>query len=189
MSGVGLELSEKDLEEWEEAYAAVESYLQALRIRNRLLIAEKVQKILSRARERVERERGLSPRRAAMEETLGEIAQWTQSVLGEPLEKGRMAARGRLALWLADMPGRWQGVFLVPPPWPEGFVQAMRSSYFVAGPGLAELKMVAHPLELTVLGEGAALWYEAMDRRPIVRKIFAALVLGVIVSVLWFLMF
>ncbi|MCS7009098.1 MAG: hypothetical protein N2035_08410 [Chthoniobacterales bacterium] len=184
-----LTLTERELEEWEEAYAAVESYLQALRIRNRLLIAEKVQKILNRAQERVAKEAGLKPRTAAMEETLGEIAMWTQSVLGEPLEKGRMAARGRLALWLADMSGKWQGVFLMPEPWPGEFIKAMRSSYFVAGPGLAELKMVPHPLELSMLGEGAALWYEAMDRRPIVRKIFAALLISLLFSALWFLLF
>ena len=33
-------LTETELDEWEQAYAAVEAYLQALRIRNRLLAAE-----------------------------------------------------------------------------------------------------------------------------------------------------
>ncbi len=42
-------LSEYELEEWEEAYAAVEAYLRALRIRNRLLTAELVRGILWRA--------------------------------------------------------------------------------------------------------------------------------------------
>ena len=35
-------LSEAELNEWEEAYAAVEAYFQALRLRNRLLVAELV---------------------------------------------------------------------------------------------------------------------------------------------------
>ena len=42
-------LSETELSEWEEAYAAVEAYLQALRLRNRLLVAELVRAILWRA--------------------------------------------------------------------------------------------------------------------------------------------
>ena len=42
-------LSEEELTEWEEAYAAVEAYLQALRLRNRLLVAELVRGILWRA--------------------------------------------------------------------------------------------------------------------------------------------
>ena len=45
-------LSEEELSEWEEAYAAVEAYLQALRLRNRLLVAELVRGILARASER-----------------------------------------------------------------------------------------------------------------------------------------
>jgi hypothetical protein len=45
-------LSEGELNEWEEAYAAVEAYLQALRLRNRLLVAELVRRILWRASER-----------------------------------------------------------------------------------------------------------------------------------------
>ena len=45
-------LSEGELNEWEEAYAAVEAYLQALRLRNRLLVAELVRSILWRASSR-----------------------------------------------------------------------------------------------------------------------------------------
>ena len=175
--------------QWEEAYAAVESYLQALRIRNRLVIADKVQAILARARLRAIAESTASPRFLAMEETLVEIASWTQSVLSEELESGRLAARGRLALLLADMPGRWQGVFLMPPPWPSAFVDSMRTSYLTAGPGFAEMKMVARPLDLNALGTGAALWYEAMDRSPIVRKIFFAAVVVGLLSALWFFLF
>ena len=42
-------LTETELEEWEDAYAAVEAYLGALHIRNRLLVAELVRAILWRA--------------------------------------------------------------------------------------------------------------------------------------------
>lgn len=182
-------LSETELSEWEEAYAAVEAYLQALRLRNRLLVAELVRAILWRASARGTREPGVPARVLAMEETLSEIASWTQDVLDEPLENRRLAARGRLALLLADMPGKWQGVFLTPPPWPDAFTEAMRKSYLAAGPHFAELTMIPKPLELNVIGTGAAQWWETMDRRPIVRKMFAVFLLGLIGAMVWFIFF
>ena len=124
-----------------------------------------------------------------MEETLSEIGEWTERVLEAPLVDGRLAARGRLALLLAGMPDRWQGVFLTPAPWPDEFVAAMRSSYLAAGPQFAELTMVPKPLELNAIGSGAALWWETMDRSPIVRRMFLAFVLAVASGVVWFIFF
>ncbi len=180
-------LSETELEEWEEAYSTVEAYLLSLRIRNRLLVAELVRGILWRASARRGKEPNRKARLLAMEETLNEIGEWTQQVLGETLENKRLAARGRLALLLAGMPDKWQGVFLTPAPWPDDFVKAMRSSYLAAGPQFAELTMVPKPLELNTIGSGAAQWWETMDRRPIVRKMSALIVLALIVLTVWFI--
>ena len=41
-----------------------------------------------------------------------------------PAPNTLLSTRGRLALLLADMPGRWQDQFLRPGPWPEEFVNA-----------------------------------------------------------------
>ena len=182
-------LSESELEEWEDAYAAVEAYLGALHIRNRLLVAELVRGILWRASARRAKEPESTARNLAMKETLAEIGEWTERVLDEPLVDRRLAARGRLALLLAGMPDRWQGVFLTPPPWPDEFVAAMRSSYLAAGPRFAELTMVPKPLELNVIGSGAAQWWETMDRRPIVRRMFLAAVLAILLGAIWFTFF
>ena len=173
-------LTDTELDEWEQAYAAVEAYVQALRIRNRLLAAELVRGILWRASARLAQEPDKTARFLAMEEALMEIANWTQEVLDEPLENRRLAARGRLALLLAGMPGKWQGVFLTPPPWPPEFVESMRKSYLDAGPSFAELTMLPAPLQLNALGTGAAQWQETMNRRPVLRKIFILGILGVI---------
>jgi len=178
-------LTENELDEWEQAYAAVEAYLQALRIRNRLLAAELVRGILWRASARAANEPGKTPRFLAMEEALAEIANWTQDVLDEPLENRRLAARGRLALLLAGMPGKWQGVFLTPPPWPPEFVDSMRKSYLAAGPQFAELTMIPAPLELNALGSGAAQWQNTMNRRPILRKLFILGVLATIAGIIY----
>ena len=175
-------LSEAELVEWEEAYATVEAYLLALRLRNRLL----VRAILWRASARQVNEPDKPARVLAMEEALSELADWTQRVLDEPLENRRLAARGRLALLLAGMPDQWQGVFLTPPPWPEDFVEAMRKSYLAAGPRFAALTMVPKPLELNAFGSGAAQWWETMDRVPIVRFMSAGLFVLLIALTAWF---
>ena len=182
-------LSEEELNEWEEAYAAVEAYLQALRLRNRLLVAELVRSILWRASARRVDEPEKPPRFLAMEEALSEIAEWTQDVLDVPLENRRLAARGRLALLLAGMPDKWQGVFLTPAPWPPAFVEAMSKSYLEAGPSFATLTMVPQVLELNALGSGAAQWWEAMDRKPIVRIMFTGSLLAIIGVILWFFLY
>lgn len=179
-------LSEAELVEWEEAYAAVEAYLQALRVRNRLLVAELVRGILWRASSRRSTEPEKPARELAMEEALALVADWTQDVLDVPLENRRLAARGRLALLLAGMPGQWQGVFLTPAPWPDAFVQAMRNSYLAAGPRFAALTMVPKPLELNAIGHGAAQWWETMERKPIMRFMFLALLVALIALSIWF---
>ena len=66
-------LSDSELNEWEEAYAAVEAYLQALRLRNRLLVAELVRGILWRASARRVDEPEKPARFLAMEEALSEV--------------------------------------------------------------------------------------------------------------------
>ncbi len=182
-------LSEGELNEWEEAYAAVEAYLQALRLRNRLLVAELVRRILWRASERRVNEPDKPARLLAMEEALSEVADWTQDVLDVPLENRRLAARGRLALLLAGMPGQWQGVFLTPRPWPLEFVESMKKSYLAAGPQFAELTMIPKPLELNSIGSGAAQWWETMDRKPIVRLMFTGTLLAAILLIVWFILF
>lgn len=179
-------LSERELAEWEEAYAAVESYLQALRLRNRLLVAELVRAVLWRASARHAKEPQKPPRVLAMEEVLSEVAEWTQDVLDVPLEHRRLAARGRLALLLAGMPDQWQGVFLTPAPWPPAFVEAMKKSYLAAGPRFHSLTMIPKPLELNAIGTGAAQWWETMERKPIVRMMFSALLLLLAVVAAWY---
>lgn len=179
-------MNEGELAEWEEAYVAVEAYLGALRIRNRLLVAELVRGILWRASARHAEDPSIPVRTLAMDETLREIAEWTKQVLAEPLQHGRLAARGRLALLLTDMPGQWQSVFLTPEPWPPAFVEAMRKSYLSAGPQFAALTMTPRPLELNAFGSGAAQWWETMDRRPVVRKMFFGIIILILAAALWY---
>lgn len=178
-------LSEEELRGWEEAYAAVEAYLLALRVRNRLLLADLVRGILWRASARHGREPGRSPRELAMEETLGEIARWTHEVLQEDEPPGVLSVHGRLGLLLADMPGRWQGAFLAPPPWPDAFVESMRKRYLSAGPSFHHLEMESQPLELNAFGSGAARWSDLLERRPLLRLAMAAVLALTLAGLGW----
>ncbi|HBE22107.1 MAG TPA: hypothetical protein DDW21_01330 [Verrucomicrobiales bacterium] len=178
-------LSEMELAEWEEAYISVECYLRALQLRNRLLVADMVRAILFRASDRQAHEPQKAPRVLAMEETLKAVADWTSNVLNVELQNNRLAARGRLALLLADMPGKWQPVFLTQSPWPEPFVQKMRSSYLAAGPQFAALTMTPQPLELNALGSGAAQWFGMMERRPLMKKLYYTGILATIATMVW----
>lgn len=178
-------LSETELAEWEEAYISVECYLRALQLRNRLLVADMVRAILFRASDRQAQEPDKAPRILAMEETLKAVADWTSNVLDVELQDNRLAARGRLALLLADMPGKWQPVFLTQAPWPEPFVKKMRSSYLAAGPQFAALTMTPQPLELNALGSGAAQWFGLMERRPLMKKLYYFGILAILGTIGW----
>lgn len=179
------QLTDVELSEWEEAYISVECYLRSLQLRNRLLVADLVRGILFRAEERKLAEPEMPARVLAMEETLRTVADWTQDVLDIKLQDNRLAARGRLALLLADMPGKWQPVFLTKAPWPETFVEKMQTSYLAAGPQFANKMMTPQPLELNALGSGAAQWITMMDRRPYIRFFFRLLILSLIAGIVY----
>ena len=78
------------------------------------------------------------------------VTEWFGRVLQEaPGSANHMlSTRGRLALLLVDMPGKWQEQFLHPPPWPDDFIKAMREAYLRAGPDFQLAKMAPRPLDL-----------------------------------------
>ena len=140
----------RPLEEWNAAYARVESYFHALRVRNKVLLGRLVIHVLKRAMRRAHQEPQRSVTELAAEEMDLVVTEWFAQVLQEsPAGTDHMlSTRGRLALLLADMPGKWQDQFLRPGPWPEEFVKAMRDAYLRAGPDFQLAKMAPRPLDL-----------------------------------------
>jgi len=144
------EIAGRSLEEWNAAYVKVENYFHALRIRNKPLLGQLVLRVLERAQRRAPAE----PQRSATELAAAEmdhlVTTWFAEVLQtSPTGSDQMlSTRGRLALLLADMPGKWQDQFLHPGPWPQEFVEAMRESFFRAGPDFQLSKMTPRPLDL-----------------------------------------
>ncbi len=144
------QLAGRPLEEWNAAYVKVENYFHALRVRNKLLLGQLVQRVIDRAMSRAPAEPGLSATQLAAEEMDRLVTEWFAEVLQSPQAKAdqTLSTRGRLALLLADMPGKWQEQFLRPGPWPEEFTAAMRESFLRAGPDFQLSKMTPRPLDL-----------------------------------------
>jgi hypothetical protein len=143
-------LAGRPLEEWNAAYAKVENYFHALRIRNKALLGQLVLRVLERAMKRAPAEPSRSTTQIAAEEMDRIVTEWFAEVLQEPPTNAdqMLSTRGRLALLLADMPGKWQDQFLRPGPWPAEFVGAMRETYLRAGPDFQLSKMTARPFDL-----------------------------------------
>jgi hypothetical protein len=144
------EIAGRSLDEWNAAYVKVENYFHALRIRNKPLLGQLVLRVLERAQRRAPAELQRTATELAGEEMDKLVTSWFAEVLQvSPTGTDQMlSTRGRLALLLADMPGKWQDQFLRPGPWPEEFVAAMRESFFRAGPDFQLSKMAPRPLDL-----------------------------------------
>jgi hypothetical protein len=142
-------LAGRPLEEWNAAYSKVESYFHALRVRNRVLLGRLVALVLERAMQRSARETERSATELAVEEMDHLVNEWFACVLEAPPAGAEMlSTRGRMALLLADMPGKWQDQFLRPGPWPPEFAGKMHEMYLRAGPDFQLAKMTPRPLDL-----------------------------------------
>lgn len=157
----------RSLDEWNAAYNKVESYFHAMRVRNKVLLGRLVIHVLKRAMQRAPLQQELSATEIAAEEMDRVVTEWFAEVLQQPPTNSdqMLSTRGRLALLLADMPGKWQDQFLRPGPWPEEFINAMRKAFLQAGPDFQLAKMTPRPLHLgpiTTLGNFARLPYVKM---------------------------
>lgn len=176
--------------DWNEAYVTVESYFCALGLRNKLLLSTCIHRVLKRASIRHQVEPARKPSALAMEEAMKLVAEWFQRVLDIQLPENRLAARGRLALLLADLPGHWQPWFLAEPPWPDAFVASMRNSYLSAGPEFQIRTMTPRPIEISPFLSGASRSWDHLSRtNPVLKRVFAVMIgaatIGALALLLW----
>jgi len=150
LTGVSGRLAGRPLEEWNAAYTKVENYFHALRVRNKALLGQLVLRVLERAMRRAPGEPNYSTTQLAAEEMDRLVTEWFAEVLQSLSAQAdqTLSTRGRLALLLADMPGKWQEQFLQPGPWPEEFITAMREAFLRAGPDFQLSQMTPRPLDL-----------------------------------------
>jgi hypothetical protein len=177
------QLAGRPLIEWNAAYAKVESYFHALRIRNKPLLGQLVLRVLERAQRRAPAELNASTTQLAAEEMDRIVTEWFSEVLQSPPTKAdnTLSTRGRLALLLADMPGKWQDQFLRPGPWPEEFTSAMREAFLRAGPDFQLSKMTPRPLDLGPITTLTNLGRMPYFRMGLAWTIFALLLIGIFI--------
>jgi hypothetical protein len=175
------QIAGRPLEEWNAAYVKVENYFHALRVRNKALLGQLVLRVLDRAMRRAPAELERSATQLAAEEMDHLVTEWFGEVLQSPSAKAdqTLSTRGRLALLLADMPGRWQEQFLRPGPWPEEFTTAMREAYLRAGPDFQLSKMTPRPLDLGPITTLSNLGKMPYFRMTLVWALFALLLIVV----------
>jgi len=195
LSGAGLDAEQtgyiagRPLEEWNDAYAKVESYFHALRIRNKVLLGRMVIHVLKRAMRRATQEPQRPTTELAAEEMDLVLTEWFAQVLQEPAGGAdhMLTTRGRLALLLADMPGKWQEQFLRPGPWPEEFVRSMREAYLRAGPDFQLSKMTPRPLDLGPITTLTNLSQMSFRKMIVIWLIGALILVGIFVATHWHL--
>jgi hypothetical protein len=173
----------RPLDEWNAAYAKVESYFHALRVRNKVLLGRLVIHVLKRAMLRAPREPRRSVTEIAAEEMDSVVTEWFGEVLQQSAAgtDHMLSTRGRLALLIADMPGKWQDQFLRPGPWPGEFVKAMRDAYLRAGPDFQLSKMAPRPLDLGPIATLTTLGRLSYGKMAFVWLAIALILVGIFV--------
>jgi hypothetical protein len=181
--GASDQLSGRPLEEWNAAYAKVESYFHALRVQNKVLLGQLVLRVLERAMRRAPDELNRSATQLAAEEMDRLVTEWFADVLQSPLTKSdqTLSTRGRLALLLTDMPGKWQEQFLRPGPWPQEFTSAMRETFLRAGPDFQLSQMTPRPLDLGPIATLTHLGRFPYVRMTLIWLLFALLLVGIFI--------
>jgi len=173
----------RPLDDWNAAYSKVESYFYALRVRNKLHLNRLVALVLQRAMTRAAREPGRTATDLAVEEMDRLVNEWFADVLQEHSAGAEMlSTRGRLALLLADLSGKWQDQFLRPGPWPPEFVTAMRETYLRAGPDFQISQMAPRPLDL-----GPISTLTEISRLPYARMVATWALFGLLLVALFIL--
>jgi len=181
--GASGQLAGRPLEEWNAAYGKVESYFHALRVRNKALLGQLVLRVLERAMRRAPDETNRSATQLAAEEMDHVVTEWFADVLQSPMTKTdqTLSTRGRLALLLTDMPGKWQEQFLRPGPWPQEFTSAMRETFLRAGPDFQLSQMTPRPLDLGPITTLTNLGRFPYVRMALIWTLFALLLVGIFI--------
>ncbi len=177
----------RPMEEWNAAYTKVESYFHALRIRNKVLLGRLVIQVLKRAMSRAVLEPARPTTELAAEELDSLVTEWFAQVLQESAAGADhlLTTRGRLALLIVDMPGKWQDQFLRPGPWPEAFVKAMREAYLRAGPDFQLSKMAPRPLDLGPVATLTSLSLGSFRKMAVIWLGFALVFVAVFILMHW----
>jgi hypothetical protein len=171
--------------EWDEAFLRVESYLRAHRIESRVLLNQLATEIINRARVVAAEHPDEPPVTVAMQVAHGLIGEWLcHTVGGGDWHDARFRARGRLAVLLADLPGRCPERFLREELSDE--VRAgMASSQLEPGPEVRLSRMPSAPLEFS-LSETVGQNWVTFSRSAFLRGSMSWMVIAGVIGAAWF---
>ena len=139
---------------WDEAFLRVQSYLRAYGLESPVLLSQATSSIIGEARSKAAP--GLSePVALAMEAAHARIGAWfAQAGFTAGPANEQICVQGRLALIIADLPGRWANHFLSPEPVPAELSAAMAALKILPGPEMRPVSMSPEPLEFGILEPG-----------------------------------
>ncbi len=172
---------------WNEAYERVESYLRAHRIEQPIALSELTNAIIAAAWQQAADAPVITPVTLALREADRLITEWFVRVLAKGgAHSRRLSVRGRLALALADAPGRWPDAFLAPVAPPRELADAMRAAFLRTGPPPQLSKMTAQTIPLGRVARLLDLSWEAALRWSAFRYLAQLLFVGAVATVLFY---
>ncbi|WP_221030597.1 hypothetical protein [Actomonas aquatica] len=176
----------RSVDDWEEAFARVESYLRAHRLERRSRLTELTAVLVGRAQRCICPHE--TPVAAAMQVADHHINDWIERVVGSSASESDLArGRARLALEIADVPERWPDAFLDSGPIPEDLQQAMRAAYLSAGPELKFSNMAPRPIDLGPVANLAGQTWDKVRRAPRLRTLLYWSAIAAAAVLLWHL--
>jgi hypothetical protein len=124
----------------------------------------------------------------AMREAERRTTAWFARVLGDAADPDdeRLGTRGRVALVMADVPGRWPRHFFSESPPPPELVEAMRAAYIEAGPELELTRMVPRPLDFGPIANVADEAWKTFARWPVLSAVLGWLIFLGLLACAWF---
>lgn len=170
---------------WDEAFLRVESYLRAHRIESRVLLNQRAAEIIASARVLAQENPDAPPVTLAMQVAHARIGEWLARAAGtNDWADGRVRARGRLALLLADVPRRCPEQFLTGPI-PEDVRVAMVSVELEAGPEVRLSRMPNAPLEFPLAAAVEENWV-TFSRSAFLRGVTSWIFLAGLLGMAWY---
>jgi len=134
--------------DWDEAFVRVESYLRAYGLESRLLLNRVAAELVGEARAVAQAEPDTAPVTLTMRLAHERIADWFARASGErDWSNWPARAEGRLALILADLPGRWSRFFLSLEAMPKELAAALAMTEVLPAPAISLSPMAPEPLE------------------------------------------
>jgi hypothetical protein len=172
---------------WNEAHERVESYLRAHRIVQPIALSELTNVIVAAAWRQAAVEPAEAPVTLALREADRVITDWFARVLAlGAAHSRRLGVRGRLALALADAPGRWPDAFLAPVPPPRELCDSMRAAFLRTGPPPQLYKMAQQTISLGRVARLLDLGWEASRRWAVLRWTLQLAFGATVVALLFF---